>query len=290
MKICVTGASGKIGRATVEELRRHGHDVTPVDLHTVRVFTGPAVVGADLTDPTQAAEVLRGMDAVVHIANHPAPDLVPPTRTFHDNVTMNFNVLHGAIHEGLQRVVWASSETTLGLPFSEEPPAYVPVDEDHYPRSRTTYALSKIVTEAMAAELSRWSGIRMIALRFSNVYEPHEYQQLPNLWHDIRARDFNLWGYIDVRDAALACRLALAADVQGATSMIIAAADTMMNRPTAELLTERFPDVPVRRELEEFETLLAIDRARQIIGFVPQHSWRDEITHERGRRSSSQTE
>ncbi|TML06437.1 MAG: NAD(P)-dependent oxidoreductase, partial [Actinobacteria bacterium] len=209
MKICVTGASGKIGRAAVDELRGHGHDVAPVDLHTVREFTGPAVIGADLTDSTQAAEVLRGVDAVVHIANHPAPDLVPPTRTFHDNVAMNFNVLHAAVHEGVQRVVWASSETTLGLPFSEEPPAYVPVDEDHYPRSRTTYALSKVVTEAMAVELSRWSGIPMVALRFSNVYEPHEYQQLPDVWKDVRARDFNLWGYIDVRDAALACRLAL---------------------------------------------------------------------------------
>jgi nucleoside-diphosphate-sugar epimerase len=153
----------------------------------------------------------------------------------------------------------------------------VPVDEDHYPRSRTTYALSKVVTEAMAAELSRWSGIPMVALRFSNVYEPHEYQQLPDVWKDVRARDFNLWGYIDVRDAALACRLALDADVQGAASMIIAAADTVMNRPTAELLAERFPDIPVRRELGQFETLLAIDRARELIGFVPEHSWRDTV-------------
>jgi len=277
MKICVTGASGKVGGATVDELRRHGHDVMPVDLLTVREFTGAAVIGADLTDPMEAAEVLRAMDAVVHIANHPAPDLVPPTRTFQDNVAMNFNVLHAAVHEGLRRVVWASSETTLGLPFSDEPPAYVPIDEDHYPRSRTTYALSKVVTEAMAAELARWSGIPMVALRFSNVYEPHEYQQLPELWEDVRARDFNLWGYIDVRDAALACRLALEADFQGTASVIIAAADTVMNRPTTELLAERFPDVPVRRELWEFQTLLAIDRARELIGFTPQHSWRYEI-------------
>jgi nucleoside-diphosphate-sugar epimerase len=277
MKICVTGASGKVGRATVIELREHGHDVTPVDLHTVREFSGPAVVGADLTDPIQVVEVLRGMDAVVHIANHPAPDLVPPTRTFNENVTMNFNVLHTAVQEKLQRVVWASSETTLGLPFSETPPEYVPIDEDHYPRSTTTYALSKVVTEAMAIELNRWSGIPMIALRLSNVYEPHEYEQLPGLWSDVRARDFNLWGYIDVRDAALSCRLSLDADVPTTESFVIAAADTMMDRPTRELLTERFPDVPVRKELGEFETLLSIDRAREVLGFEPAHSWRDEL-------------
>ncbi len=277
MRICVTGASGKVGRATVQDLRDHGHEVTAVDLVTVREHSGPIVVGVDLTDPTQAAEVLRGMDAVVHIANHPAPDLVPPTRTFTDNVTMNFNVLNGAVTAGLSRVVWASSETTLGLPFSDIPPEYVPIDEQHYPRSTTAYALSKVVSETMAIELNRWSQIPMVALRFSNVYEVHEYQLLPALWDDIRARDFNLWAYIDVRDAASSCRMALEAEIAGAESVIIAAADTIMTRPTRELLAERFPDVPVRRELGEFETLLSIERARELLGWEPAHSWRDEL-------------
>ncbi|MBV8733851.1 MAG: NAD(P)-dependent oxidoreductase [Solirubrobacterales bacterium] len=277
MRICVTGASGKVGRATVEDLRAHGHEVTAVDLVTVREHSGPMVVGADLTDATQAAEVLKGMDAVVHVANHPAPDLVPPTRTFTDNVTMNFNVLNGAVAAGLSRVVWASSETTLGLPFSDIPPEYVPVDEQHYPRSTTAYALSKVVSEAMAVELNRWSQIPMVALRFSNVYELHEYELLPALWDDIHSRDFNLWAYIDVRDAASSCRMALEAEVSGAESAIIAAADTIMTRSTRELLAERFPDVPVRRELGEFETLLSIDRARELLAWEPAHSWRDEI-------------
>jgi nucleoside-diphosphate-sugar epimerase len=277
MRICVTGASGKVGRATVEDLRAHGYEVTAVDLVTVREHSGPTVVGADLTDATQAAEVLAGMDAVVHIANHPAPDLVPPTRTFTDNIRMNFNMLNGAVNAGLSRVVWASSETTLGLPFSDVAPEYLPVDEQHYPRSRTAYALSKVVSEAMAVELNRWSGIPMVALRLSNVYEVHEYDLLPTLWDDVRARDFNLWAYIDVRDAASSCRMALEADVSGAESVIIAAADTIMTRPTRELLAERFPDVPVRRELGEFETLLSIDRARELLGWEPGHSWRDEL-------------
>jgi nucleoside-diphosphate-sugar epimerase len=279
MRICVTGASGKVGRATVEDLRAHGHEVTAVDLVTVREHSGPTVVGADLTDAMQAAEVLAGMDAVVHVANHPAPDLVPPTRTFTDNVAMNFNVLNGAVAAGLSRVVWASSETTLGLPFGDIPPEYVPVDEQHYPRSRTAYALSKVVSEAMAVELNRWSQIPMVALRFSNVYEVHEYELLPALWDDIHSRDFNLWAYIDVRDAASSCRMALEAEVSGAKSAIIAAADTIMTRRTRELLAERFPDVPVRRELGEFETLLSINRARELLAWEPAHSWRNELAH-----------
>ena len=277
MRVCVTGASGKVGRAAVAQLREHGHEVRAVDLHTVREHSGPVVVGADLTDPMQALEVLRGMDAVVHVANHPAPELVPDTRTFDDNVRMNFHVLHGAVTLGLTRVVWASSETTLGLPFGDTPPEYVPIDEDHYPRSTTTYALSKVLTETMAGELHRWSGIPMVALRLSNVYEPHEYELLPALWDDVRSRDFNLWGYIDARDCGSACRAALEASTTGADSVIIAAADTMMNRPTRELLAERFPEAPIRRELGEYEGLLSIARARELIGWEPAHSWRDEL-------------
>jgi nucleoside-diphosphate-sugar epimerase len=117
----------------------------------------------------------------------------------------------------------------------------------------------------------------MIALRFSNVYEVHEYELLPALWDDVHSRDFNLWAYIDVRDAASSCRMALEADVSGAESVIIAAADTIMTRPTRELLAERFPDVPVRRDPGEFGSLLSIDRARELLGWEPAHSWRDEL-------------
>jgi nucleoside-diphosphate-sugar epimerase len=187
-------------------------------------------------------------------------------------------VLNAAVNAGLSRVVWASSETTLGLPFSDIAPEYVPVDEQHYPSSRTTYALSKVLSETMAVELNAWSQIPMVALRFSNVYEVDEYQLLPALWDDVRSRDFNLWAYIDVRDAASSCRKALEADISGAQSVIIAAADTIMTRPTRELLAERFPDVPVRRELAEFEGLLSIDRARELLGWEPAHSWREELT------------
>ena len=90
-----------------------------------------------------------------------------------------------------------------------------------------------------------------------------------------------MWGYIDQRDVALSCRLALEADrdaIGPASSFIIAAADTVMNRPSADLLAEVFPGVPLTRDVGRFGTLLAIDRARAVLGFEPAHSWRDHIT------------
>jgi nucleoside-diphosphate-sugar epimerase len=285
-RVCVTGATGKAGLATVLHLREHGYDVVATDIAVGGDDATSGVLAADLTDYGQATEVLRGTDAVVHMANIPAPGRFTPAVTFHANVAMNFNVFHAAAALGLEKVVWASSETTLGLPFGhgqeQEPGApgelrYAPVDEDHFPFPATTYALSKVASETIAEQISRWSQIPFIGLRISNIMQPHDYQRFPGYWPDPHARKWNLWGYIDVRDVAAACRLALEADVTGSNNVIIAAADTVMNRPSRDLLAEVFPGTPVTGELAEHGTLLSIDRAKQLIGYEPAHSWRDEL-------------
>jgi nucleoside-diphosphate-sugar epimerase len=273
-KICVTGAAGKLGRAVVADLLHHGHDVVATDVRPGPPDLGAQVLLADLTQYGQAVEVLHGADAVVHLANIPAPGIHTPSETFNRNTAMNSNVFLAAAQLGTGRVVWASSETTLGLPF-DVPPRYAPVDEGHYPVPTSTYSLSKVVTETMAEQITQWSGIPFVALRFSNILGPGDYEAFPGYWEDPLLRKWNLWGYIDVRDAAASCRLALDAPVQGARSFIIAAADTVMNRPSAELMKEVFPGVGIRRDLGEFETLLAIDSAREALGFTPRHSWRD---------------
>jgi nucleoside-diphosphate-sugar epimerase len=193
-------------------------------------------------------------------------------------MTMIYNVFSAAaVTAGLSRVVWASSETTLGLPF-DTPPRYAPVDEDHYPVPTSSYALSKVASETIADQIAGWSGKPFVALRFSNILGPEDYLQFPAAWADPALRRWNLWGYIDERDAAAACRLALEAEVAGSPAFIIAAADTVMTRPSAELLREVYPDVPLNREVAGHGTLLAIDRAREALGFVPQHSWRDHVS------------
>jgi nucleoside-diphosphate-sugar epimerase len=243
----------------------------------------PAATGATLAGhplSAQARDDLRGADAVVHLANIPAPGIAAPARTFTANVAMNFHVFLAAATLGVRRVVWASSETTLGLPF-ETPPRYAPVDEDHYPVPTSTYALSKVISESIAGHIAQWSGIPFVALRFSNIMTAADYQRFPGMWADPAERAWNLWGYVDERDVATACRLALAAPdeaVAGSPAFIIAAADTVMNRPSASLLAEAFPGVPLTREISEYGTLLAIDRARAVLGYDPAHTWRDHVT------------
>ena len=248
MRIVVTGGSGKAGRWVVRDLREHGHEVLNVDAHHDGSPNGQCLV-ADLADDGQAYEALAGAEAVVHLAAIPAPGIRTPAETFRINTLSTYNVFAAAEREGMRRVVWASSETVLGLPF-DTPPLFAPIDETIEPRPEWSYALSKVVGETMATQFSRRTAIPFVGLRISNIMEPDDYAAFPGYWADARLRRWNLWGYVDCRDVALACRLALTADVQGAEVCIVAAAETVMTRPSADLMAEVFPTVPLTRDSE----------------------------------------
>jgi nucleoside-diphosphate-sugar epimerase len=242
-------------------------------------------VPIDLTDYGQVLDAMLGVedryaqpDALVHLAAVPAPGIVPDHQTFMNNIGCSWNVLSAARRAGVTNIVWASSETVLGLPF-DTPPPYIPVDEEYAPRPESTYSLVKTLEEAMAVQLCRWNPeLKMIGLRFSNVMEPADYARFPSFDADPASRKWNLWGYIDARDGAQAVRLALESDFTGTEVFIIANADTVMSRPNAALVKEFYPDVEVRGDLGEHETLLSIEKARRLLGYQPGYGWRNAGT------------
>ncbi|MGC3860627.1 NAD-dependent epimerase/dehydratase family protein [Micromonospora chersina] len=286
-RVVVTGATGKLGRAVVAHLRAAGVDVLAVDRaggRDPRDVDGEFLL-VDLTDYGQVVEAFTGgadehaggVGAVVHLAAVPAPGLLPNAVTFANNSAATYNVFAAARAAGIRRVVWASSETVLGLPF-DTPPPYAPVDEEYPPRPESTYSLNKALEEEMARHFCRWDPeLVMVGLRFSNVMDVEDYAAFPSFQADPRLRRWNLWGYIDARDGAQAVERALAHDRPGADVFIIANADTVMNRSSADLMAEVYPGVEVRGELGEHETLLSIDKARRVLGYEPRHSWRDHV-------------
>lgn len=281
MRIAVTGSSGKLGAVVVRELRAAGHDVIGLDITGAR---GPGFVQVDLTNYGEVVDALTavndrhdGFDALVHLAAIPAPGIRSDVATFHNNMPATFNALWSATRLGIRRIVFASSETVLGLPF-DVPPPYLPVDEEYPPRPESVYSLVKTLEERMAQELVRWHpDLSITALRFSNVMVPEDYAEFPSYDADARRRKWNLWSYIDARDGAQAVERALEAAIPGFEAYIIAAADSVMSRPNAELVAEVFPDVPVHGELAGNETLLSIGKARRMLGYAPRHSWRDHV-------------
>jgi nucleoside-diphosphate-sugar epimerase len=281
MRIAVTGGSGKLGRNVVRGLQEAGHEVINLDQTGVR---GPGFLRVDLTDYGQVVDVLfsvdnshTGIDALVHLAAIPSGGIVSDVSTFENNMLSTFHVFQAARRAGINRIVYASSETVLGLPF-ETPPPYIPVDEEYPARPESTYSLVKHLEEQLAIQLVRWDPeLSVTALRFSNVMEPEDYAAFPTFDADATLRRWNLWGYIDARDGAQAVLKALETRDAGFETFIIAAADTVMSRSSAELAAEIFPDTPVTKELGEHETLLSIEKARRLLGYEPEHSWRDEL-------------
>jgi nucleoside-diphosphate-sugar epimerase len=287
--IVVTGGSGKAGKAIIKELLEHGYgvmnvDITPPDQALCHFFK------ADLTDMGQAADALRRAagtidrrrsplghaDAVIHMAGIPAPSLAPDAVTFQTNLMSTYNVFSAATLFGLKRVVWASSETTYGLPLTRVPPKFAPITEDHPLVPETGYALAKVLSERMAREMNRWNpGTTFVGLRISNIFDEADYAMIPSFWSDPSLRKWNLWSWVDCRDVAQACRRALEAEVALADTFTIAGADTLMRQPSRELMATAFPGVPVKPDIGDFETLLSIDKAKRLLGYQPRHTWRD---------------
>ncbi|MBV9802712.1 MAG: NAD(P)-dependent oxidoreductase [Solirubrobacterales bacterium] len=282
-KIAVTGGSGKAGRAVVRDLHERGHQVLNIDVVPSPESSQPddpiPFLKADVTDFGQALEALSGgetlpgIEAIVHLAAIPSPIHATSDQVFRTNITSTHAVFSAAARLGLPRVVWASSETTLGLPF-EQPPDYAPVDEAHI-RPETSYALSKVLGEEMARQFHRWHGTTIIGLRFSNIMVRSDYERFPGFWDDPHQRKWNLWGYVDESHVAESVRRALEAEVEGTDNFIIAAADTVMKRPSRELMAEVFPSVPLADRVDGTDTLLDIGHAREVLGYAPAFTWRE---------------
>jgi nucleoside-diphosphate-sugar epimerase len=277
--IIVTGGSGQAGRACVRDLLEHGYDVTSVDL-APPVDDSVRFSRVDLKDFGQTMAALSAIDervtkvtGIVHLAAIRAPGLAPNHVTFETNIISTYNVFEASRQLGIKNIVWASSETVLGLPFATPPP-YVPVDEEYPGRPESAYSLSKLLGEEMAKQFCRWDPeLKIIGLRLSNVMDPSDYARFPSFQDDAAKRKWNLWGYIDARDAAQAFRLALESSLKGAEIFVIANADTVMNRSNEELLSELYANVPRKRAFGPNETLLSIEKARKVLGYEPRYGW-----------------
>lgn len=279
--VLITGGSGKLGRFVVNRFSQAGWNPISAD----RVAHPDKSISQLIVDLRNAGEVLdlvtgvnnriEKLDAIVHLAAIPAPGLYSDLATMENNFNSTMNVFTAAKNAGIKKIVFASSETVLGLPF-DTPPPYVPVDEEYRPRPESYYSLTKFLEEQAAMEFCRWDPeLSMSALRFSNVMDPSEYPGFEAFQSDAKIRKWNLWAYIDGRDGAQAVQKAVDYTKPGFEAFIIANNDSLMRRSNQELLDEVFPNIEQRKEFGENESLLDISKAKRLLGYEPQFSWRD---------------
>ena len=290
-RIMFTGGTGKAGRHVVQYLVDQGHqvlnlDTKPLDNPKVRTLI------TDITDSGQVFNALTSymglhefdpslraqpVDAVVHFAAIPRIMITPDNEVFRINAMGTYNVIEAAVKLGIKKIIVASSETTYGLVFANEPknPTHFPLDEEYDVDPMDSYALSKIVNEKTARAFALRSGADIYALRIGNVIEPHEYETFIPKWRaDPEFRKRIAWSYIDARDLGQITDLAIAKDGLGFQIFNAANDDTSADLPTQELIDRYYPGVPVKGELGEYETLLSNRKIKEVLGFRQQHNWR----------------
>lgn len=279
-KVVVTGGSGMLGKWVVRHFVEQGYEVANVDTHKPADSLGHTII-ADLTNLGEVYSALAGADAVVHMAAIPAAHIKTNEVTFQNNVMSTYNILEAAAGLGIRKAVIASSESSYGMVFAVNRfgPQYVPVDEDHPQLPQDSYGLSKVVNELTADMFHRRTGMQIVSLRIGNVIDPSVYEQFPTFIHDPEQRDRILWSYIDTRDVAEACQLAIEAEGLGSVALNIAADDTSMAVPSRELLKARYPEVAdFRQPMSGYETLLSNEKAKKLLNWKPKHAWRDYVT------------
>ncbi|HLH24566.1 MAG TPA: NAD(P)-dependent oxidoreductase [Chloroflexota bacterium] len=279
MKIVVTGGSGRLGQHTVDELLAHGHSVLSLDRVPPAAPRCPAWV-ADLTRGGDAYQALQGADGVVHLAAWQAPGLTPDTETFANNVSATYNVLKAASDLGVRHVVLASSIAAYGFIYARHlaPPDYLPLDEAHPCTPQDPYGLSKVVGEAIADSFARLGPTSIASLRFPGVVFDLTYRSIPDRWRDPGARRGGFWTYVDARDAARACRLAVEADLAGHEVFNVAAPTSIMREPTTELL-RRYGLEPRRLAAGLTGNWSAMDsgKAERMLGYRAEHQWQQYV-------------
>jgi nucleoside-diphosphate-sugar epimerase len=277
-KVVVTGGSGLLGTWVLKEFVSHGYQVLNADVKKPEENICDTVI-VDLTDLGEVYGALQGADAVVHLAAIPVAYSHPNEVTFRNNTLATYNVLEAAAGLGIKNAVLASSESSYGICFAKErfDPQYVPIDEAHPQLPEDSYGLSKIVNEETAKMMHRRTGMQVVSFRLGNVIAPPMYQNFPSFIHDASQRDRILWSYIDTRDAAAACRLAVEKQGLGAVELNLAGDDTSMDIPSRDLMKAEFPNVPIKENLGEFESLLNSDKAKELLGWKPVHFWRDNV-------------
>ena len=276
-RIAITGGSGLTGHWIVKHFVEQGYDVVNLDSQRPKEALC-RTIQTDLTHPGQVINALspfgtgdrRPYDGVVHFAAIPRAHENPNDEVYRVNTLSTYNVLEACAIHGIDKVVVASSESSYGICFASDffEPNYLPVDEAHPQLPEDSYGLSKVVNEVTAAAFHRRTGMQVISFRLGNILTPEMHDQIRANFDQPEWRLRILWSYIDARDVAIACQLAIEKDGLGCEPLILAADDHSSNLPSTELIRRFLPGVTdIRHHYTGRESLLSNQRVKDVLGW-----------------------
>ncbi len=279
-KIVVTGGSGKLGQFVIRDLLAHDYQVLSLDRVPPREKLCPSWL-ADLRHSGDLFEALKDAYGIVHLGAYQAPNLAPDAETLSNNVTATYNVLRAAADMKAKKVVVASSTAAFGFIYAKKlwAPDYLPLDESHRSAPQDSYGLSKILGEQIADSIAAvHREMAISSLRFPGVNFDLSYESFRDRWRHPDARASGFWTYIDARDAAMICRLALEANFNGHQVFIAAAPKNCMIQPTMELIKKYLPEgARIKKTQGTHWSCVNSTKARRVLGFKPGHAWQDYL-------------
>ncbi|WP_436906758.1 NAD-dependent epimerase/dehydratase family protein [Halosimplex marinum] len=284
-RVAVTGGNGKIGEAILREFADAGYGTVALSRGKRREEAADSYRTTDLLDAgeTYGSLAASDADAVVHMGTIPSPVRHPEHVTFESNAMSAYHVLEAAAELGLAAVVLPSSINVMGADYQDAPTdvRYLPVDEEHPLTPRDPYALGKHTTEVLGDGFGRRPDApRVASLRYPWV--PSGDQIRERFVGTDRSLDAvrdsgrsTLFSYLHVADAAAIARRAVEADFAGHEAFWAVAADTNVDAPSERVAAECYPDAEIRGSLDGHESLISTAKAREVLGWEPEHSWRD---------------
>lgn len=176
--VLITGGCGFIGVNVARYLISHGFAIKILDnlstgnkenlLSAGCHLSDDAVIIGDIRNQDTVKKVVKGADAVVHLAAHTRvlESLTKPQETWDINTRGTSNLLEACRRAGVNTFIFASSNVSVGEQFP-------PIDETKVPKPISPYGASKLAGEALCTSYYYSFGLNTVSLRFANSYGPH---------------------------------------------------------------------------------------------------------------------
>jgi UDP-glucose 4-epimerase len=288
MRVLVTGSTGSIGRTLVGILRESGYAIRTFDRAAQHKNCDWEHIPGDLRDIQAVRRAAQGMEAIAHLGAIPSDHYATGEEVLTVNVQGTWNVLFAAAEAGVERVVYYSSINALGVVGGHSVPSYFPIDDNYPNLPLSPYQLSKHLAEQACRSFSAKYNFATLCLRPVGVTFPDSYAY----WKRFRVEDRmergkrEYWAYVDVRDVCSATLCALKAQGVQHDVFLLSAADTSLPIPTEELVDRYYPDTPwIRHSRQDYladnphRSLLDCSRAYRLLGWRPEHNWREELAN-----------
>jgi nucleoside-diphosphate-sugar epimerase len=277
MNVLPTGAAGHLGYYACRTLTEAGHTVRATDKE-FRADLPVRVEIADLLDRPACYRLMEGVEAVVHLGNHSTFRGRDAQRVFNENMAMNMNIFQAAAEAGVKKIIFASSVQVISGNHEEHKPRaadglpYLPLDGDVPPDPGNPYALSKQLGEIMLAYFTRQAGIVCVAIRLPWLVDDDHLGRIksnPRRNPGARGEGFT---FLHFQDAATLVDAVLRAPLIGFRIYFPASRDNRLCRSPAEVIREHFADTPLRRPLEQIDSLVDISGIERETGWLPKFS------------------